>query len=57
MRLLRSLIRDLNGATAVEYGLLVAVLGITLATALGNYYGAMGNMFNTLINTYTNTAR
>jgi pilus assembly protein Flp/PilA len=36
MRLFRSFIRDISGATAVEYGLLAAVLGITLAAALGN---------------------
>ncbi|MBB4350816.1 Flp family type IVb pilin [Aliirhizobium cellulosilyticum] len=57
MRLFRSFIRDISGATAVEYGLLAAVLGITLAAALGNYYEAMGNMFNTITNTYTNASK
>ncbi len=57
MRLFRSFLKDVSGATAVEYGLLVAILGITLATALGNYYGAMNNMFGYLTNTYANAAR
>lgn len=57
MRQFRNFIRDVSGATAVEYGLLAAVLGITLAAALSNYYDAMGNMFNTLTNTYTNASK
>ncbi len=57
MRLFRSFIKDIGGATAVEYGLLIAILGVTLAIALGNYYDAMNNMFGTLTNTYTNAAK
>lgn len=51
MRLFRSLIKDLSGATAVEYGLLAAVLSVTLVAALGNYYDVMSNMFMGLSNT------
>lgn len=56
MRLFRSLIKDLSGATAVEYGLLAAVLSVTLVAALGNYYDVMNNMFFGLSNTYINAA-
>jgi pilus assembly protein Flp/PilA len=52
MRLFRSFLRDSRGATAVEYGLLVAILGVTLAVALGNYYNLMDNMFSGIANTY-----
>jgi pilus assembly protein Flp/PilA len=55
MRLLRSLFRDVNGATAVEYGLLAGIIGITLAVALGNYYEVMNNMFTGLANTFENS--
>lgn len=54
MRLFRSFIKDISGATAVEYGLIIAVIGITFAAGLGNYYGAMNNMFYGLSNTYIN---
>lgn len=54
MRLFRSFIKDTRGATAVEYGLVAAVLSITLITALGNYYDVMNNMFGNLSNTYIN---
>lgn len=52
MRLLRSFMRNERGATAVEYGLIVSILAVTLATALGNYYDLMNNMFSGLANTF-----
>ena len=52
MRLLLDLFVDRRGATAVEYGLLVAIIGVTLAAALGNYYELMHAMFNGIANTY-----
>jgi pilus assembly protein Flp/PilA len=54
MRLFRSFIKDISGATAVEYGLIIAVIGITFAAGLSNYYGAMNNMFFGLSSTYIN---
>ena len=56
MRLFRNFLKDCNGATAVEYGLLAAILAITLAVALGNYYDLMTNMFGGVANTYQNAA-
>lgn len=53
MHLLRSFMRDERGATAVEYGLLVSILAITLVAALGNYYELMNNMFSGIANTFT----
>lgn len=57
MRLFRSFLKDLSGATAVEYGLLAAVLSVTLVVALGNYYDVMNNMFGGLSNTFTNAMK
>lgn len=57
MRLFRSFLKDISGATAVEYGLVIALIGVTFAAGLGNYYGAMNNMFGYLTNTYANAAR
>ncbi len=57
MRLLRRFFHDARGATAVEYGLLAAMLGITLAAALGNYYNLMDNMFRGVANTYEDATK
>ncbi len=57
MRLFRSFIKDTSGATAVEYGLIAAVISVTLAVALGNYYDVMNNMFGNLSNTYINAGK
>jgi pilus assembly protein Flp/PilA len=54
MRLFRSLLKDRSGATAVEYGVLAAILAVTLAIALGNYYELMSNVFGGLGSTYQN---
>jgi pilus assembly protein Flp/PilA len=48
MNLLQSFLRDRRGATVVEYGLLVSILAVTLAAALGNYYDLMNNMFGNI---------
>jgi pilus assembly protein Flp/PilA len=52
MRGLKLFWKNKNGATAVEYGLLVSILAITLMVALGNYYSLMDNMFGGVANTY-----
>jgi pilus assembly protein Flp/PilA len=56
MRFFRSLLKDRSGATAVEYGVLAAILAVTLAIALGNYYELMNKMFYDLSNTYENSS-
>lgn len=57
MRLFRRFIKDTSGATAVEYGLVAAVISVTLVAALGNYYDVMNNMFGNLSNTYINAGK
>ncbi|MGK9055162.1 Flp family type IVb pilin [Neorhizobium sp. CSC1952] len=54
MRLFSSLLRNKSGATAVEYGLLVAILALALFAALGDYYEIMNEMFGGLADTYAN---
>ena len=42
----RRFLADRSGATAIEYGLLVSLLGVVIATALG----ALGDKLYTLLN-------
>ncbi|MDE1156925.1 MAG: Flp family type IVb pilin [Neorhizobium sp.] len=53
MNLLKSFLRDKRGATVVEYGLLVSILAVTLATSLGHYYDLMNGIFGKIGNTLT----
>lgn len=55
MRLLRSLIADDTGATAIEYGLIAAIISVALLTGYGAFTGALMNVFET-ITTAINTA-
>ncbi|WP_117196111.1 Flp family type IVb pilin [Rhizobium terrae] len=45
MRFLRSFLRDERGATAVEYGLIVAVLSLAMIAGFGQFTGALNDMF------------
>jgi pilus assembly protein Flp/PilA len=56
MRLLKSFMRDERGATAIEYGLLVSILAVTLAAALSNYYDLMNNMFSGIANKFSDSS-
>lgn len=55
MRHLKALWYNRSGATAVEYGLMAAILAVTLTVALGNYYDLMNNMFGGIANTYSSS--
>ena len=50
MRLFRSFIRDERGATAVEYGLIVAVLSLSMIAGFTVFADALTNMFGTISN-------
>jgi pilus assembly protein Flp/PilA len=50
MRRLRKLIRDTEGATAVEYGLIVALLVIVILVGVGNFANATTGMWNVVSN-------
>ncbi|MFN7102581.1 MAG: Flp family type IVb pilin [Pseudorhizobium sp.] len=48
MRLLRSLSRSNEGATAIEYGLIAALIAVALIAGLGGFSDALLNVFNTI---------
>lgn len=50
MRLLRKLLCDDSGTTAVEYGLIIGIIGSALVAGAGLYGNNLGNMFNYLSN-------
>lgn len=52
MRLFSSFLKNNSGATAVEYGLLISILAMTLFVALGDYYELMNNMFGGIADAY-----
>lgn len=44
--LLRMFIKDEAGATAIEYGLIAAIIGVGIIAALGNVKDALNTKFN-----------
>jgi pilus assembly protein Flp/PilA len=48
MRLLRSFLRNERGATAVEYGLIAAIIGGALILGLGAFSEALQDTFGTV---------
>ena len=45
---IRKLIRDRKGATAIEYGLIAALIAVAAITAMSNLGGQLSNTFNTV---------
>ena len=41
-------LKDESGATAIEYGLIAALIAVVLVTALTAVGGALGGAFNTI---------
>lgn len=48
MRLFQNLLHDEGGATAIEYGLLAAFLGIAVITAMQSLGNSLTNTYNTV---------
>ncbi|GAB5488060.1 MAG: hypothetical protein Pars2KO_16300 [Parasphingorhabdus sp.] len=46
IRFLRKLYLSENGATAIEYGLIVALIAIAIIAAISNVGNSTGNMWN-----------
>jgi pilus assembly protein Flp/PilA len=46
MQFIKSLVRDEAGATAIEYGLIAALIAIAAITAMSSLGGQLGNTFN-----------
>ena len=53
-RNLRGLLSDQRGATAVEYGLIAALIVVAMIGALGTLGGGVGGKWNDLGNTVSN---
>lgn len=51
MHLLRNLVADDTGATAIEYGLIAAIISVALLTGYGAFTGALMNVFETITTT------
>ncbi|MCZ8177664.1 MAG: Flp family type IVb pilin [Rhizobium sp.] len=56
MRLLRQLMSDLRGATAVEYGLIAAILSVALISGYGAVTGSLLGTLNTVENHIKNSS-
>ncbi|MBB4479253.1 Flp family type IVb pilin [Rhizobium etli] len=53
MRLLKAFLADGTGATAVEYGLIAAVICTALVSGLGIFSGGLQNVFSVVSNNIT----
>jgi pilus assembly protein Flp/PilA len=50
----RELVKDTSGATAIEYGLIAALVSIAAITAMGSLGNTLGNTFNYVSGQMTN---
>jgi pilus assembly protein Flp/PilA len=50
MRLFQNLFRDEAGATAIEYGLIAALIGVAVITAMQSLGNSIGNTYVTVGN-------
>lgn len=53
-RFFKKFIRKIDGATAVEYGLIVAILTVAFLAALDSIGFSLSSMYNTVSNTVDN---
>jgi pilus assembly protein Flp/PilA len=50
MQILRKIFRDNKGATAIEYGLIAALIAVAAITAMSSLGGKLSNTFNNVSN-------
>ena len=55
MQFIRNMIRDEKGATAIEYGLIAALIAVAAITAMGSLGNQLGNTFNSTATTMGST--
>ena len=48
LSIVKNLIKDESGATAIEYGLIAALVSVAAVVALENMGGVLENMFTTV---------
>lgn len=53
MKLLNRLLKDEAGATAIEYGLMAALISVAAITAMGSLGNSLSNTFNYVSNQMT----
>ena len=54
MKFFRNLLSDNQGATAIEYGLIAALIAVAAITAMGSLGNSLTNTFNTVSGKMTN---
>jgi len=55
MTLFRNILKDREGATSIEYGLMAALISVAAITAMGALGNSLSNTFN-LVSTQMNNA-
>jgi pilus assembly protein Flp/PilA len=50
MKLFRKLLKNEKGATAIEYGLIAALIAVAAVAAMGTLGNTVGNTFNNAAN-------
>lgn len=55
MKLFNEILNDESGATAIEYGLIAALIAVACITALTSLGGSLSNTFNTVDTGLKNT--
>ncbi|MEN3148830.1 Flp family type IVb pilin [Neorhizobium sp. IRAMC:178] len=50
MRRFRLFLNDSSGATAVEYGLIIAIISLSMIAGFATFTGALTNTFETVSN-------
>ena len=55
MTLFRKILKDREGATSIEYGLMAALISVAAITAMGALGNSLSNTFN-LVSTQMNNA-
>ncbi len=56
MTIFSRFLKDESGATAIEYGLIAALVGVALIGALGNLEGGLSTLFNGIGDTLSDAA-
>jgi len=54
MKLFRNLLANNEGATAIEYGLIAALVAVAAIAAMGSLGDSLGNTFNKVSDDMTN---
>lgn len=54
MQFIRKMLKDNKGATAIEYGLIAALIAVAAIVAMGNIGKSLTNTFTNVANTLEN---